>query len=126
MFDEAPHSKLDRIFFFLLTPLVALSLPSLLYCALEMAVWLVGGLKGGQAMLRRPPENGWVGLVAMQTAVYEWVLRLNSPATLAATGLFVVTLVWPRWRHWIGLALIPYGLLLCADFTLRWHSSLLP
>ena len=48
-------------------------------------------------------------------------MRWNSDVTMAATALFVSTLLLPRWRHWIGLALIPYGLLLCADFTLRWR-----
>jgi len=57
---------------------------------------------------------------------YQWVARWNSAATLAATGFFVWTLVLPRWRHWAALALIPYGLLLCADFTLRWRYTLLP
>ena len=34
--------------------------------------------------------------------------------------LLVTTLLLPRWRNYLALTLIPYGLLLCADFTLRW------
>ncbi len=114
------------MFLFLLLPLVALSLPSLLFCLLEIALWLHGSLSAGPVVFHLPPRNRWDGLLAMQTAIYQWIARWNSPATLAATAFFVVTLLRPRWRHWTGLALIPYGLLLCADFTLRMRYTVLP
>jgi hypothetical protein len=56
----------------------------------------------------------------LELASYDWVAHWNSPVTAAATAFFASTLLIPRWRHFAALALIPYGLLLCADFTLRW------
>jgi hypothetical protein len=67
-----------------------------------------------------PPLNLWDHLFSLQLFVYQWIARWNSAATLAATGFFASTLLLPRWRHYAIVALIPYGLLLCADFTLRW------
>lgn len=116
----------DRAFLLLLTPLTAVSLPSLVFCALELVLWLRSSLSGGRLEFHLPPENGWDQIFAMQSSVYLWVAHWNSIATLAATGFLIFTLIRPRWRHWTGLALIPYGVLLCADFTLRLRTALLP
>ena len=117
-----PH----RTFLFLLTPMAAATAPSLVYCLLTVALWAHGPIAGGAAHLRWPPESGWERVFAWQIRVYGWVARWNSAATLGATALFALALVWPRWRTWAGLALIPYGMLLCADFTLRWRYALMP
>jgi hypothetical protein len=116
----------DRTFLFLLTPIAAASVPSLVYCLLVAALWAHGLVAGRQVELHLPPASGWDHVFAWQISVYAWVARWNSVATLGATGLFAFTLVWPRWRTWAGLALIPYGMLLCADFTLRWRYALMP
>ncbi|HTX42201.1 MAG TPA: hypothetical protein VMD25_10270 [Acidobacteriaceae bacterium] len=113
----------DRAFFLLLLPLAALSLPSLAYCTLELALWLHGSLASGPVIFHLPPRSAWDMLFAIQSSAYDWVSRWNSAVTLMATAFFVSTLLRPRWRAWTGLALIPYGLLLCADFTLRWRIA---
>lgn len=120
------HENSDRAFFLLLTPLAALSLPSLAYCILELALWLHASLAAGPVVFHLPARTAWDMLFATQSSVYDWVSRWNSAATLVATAFFVFTLLRPRWRPWTGLALIPYGLLLCADFTLRWRFALTP
>jgi hypothetical protein len=116
----------DRSFLFLLMPLAAASLPSLLFCALEIALALHGKHGGSVLVFHLPPRTAWDRLLALQSSVYGWVSRWNAPATLGATGLIVATLLLPRWRHWIFFALIPFSVLLCADFTLHWRAALLP
>lgn len=116
----------NPIFLLLLVPLTAVSLPSLVYCALEVVMAVHGALSGGATALHLPPENGWDSLFVMQTHVHEWISRWNSLATLAATAFLASTLLLPRWRTWAGLALIPYGVLLCADFTMHWAYALMP
>jgi len=125
--SEFPRQiRSDRSFLFLLMPLAVASLPSLLFCALEIALALHGNHNGGFITFHLPPRTTWDRLLAMQSAVYGWVSRWNAPATLGATGLLVATLLLPRWRHWMLFALIPFGVLLCADFTLHWRAALLP
>jgi hypothetical protein len=126
MAESCRRSTPDRAFILLLTPLIAASLPSLLYCVLELALRMHGGFTSGTYVVRLPPENVWDRLFALQTLVYQWVARWNSLATLAATAFFVLTLFRPRWRTWRVLALIPYGVLLAADFTMHWRYALLP
>jgi hypothetical protein len=109
-----------RSFALLLTPLLAASLPSLAFCALALALWL-HGIPARPPVFHLPPQTAWDHLLALQLSVYRWIARWNSAVTLAATALFVSTLLRPRWRHYTLLALIPYSLLLCADFTLRWR-----
>jgi hypothetical protein len=110
----------NHLFLSLLVPLTAASLPSLAFCGLAVAMRLHGILTHGQTVLHFPPETGWDALGALQAHVQEWLAQWNSLATLAATGFFVSTLLVRRWRFWTGLALIPYGVLLCADFTMRY------
>jgi hypothetical protein len=110
----------NPLFLTLLVPLTAASLPSLVYCALAMVMRLHGIFTSGQTVLHMPPETGWDALLALEANVLEWLAQWNSLATLAATGFFVSTLLVRRWRFWTGLALIPYGVLLCADFTMRY------
>ena len=119
-----PHR--DRSFFLLLAPLAAVSVPSLVFCTLAVALWVHGLPARETIVLHLPPRSRWDDLFAMELSAYRWVARWNWAATLAATAFFVSTLLRPRWRHWIALALIPYGLLLCADFALRWRYALLP
>ncbi len=126
MSEGARRKLLDRAFFLLLIPLTAASLPSLVFCLLEVALWIHGAATSDPVVFHLPAQTGWDRLFAMQSMVYLWVARWNAVATLAATGLFAFTLLRPRWRHWTILALIPYALLLCADFTLRWRTALLP
>lgn len=126
MSEAARRYRYDRAFFLLLTPLAAASMPSLVFCVLETVLRVHSALAHGPAVFHLPPQTAWDRLFAIQTAVYQWVAHWNSLATLAATGLFVFTLVRPRWRQWSTLALIPYLLLLCADFTIRWRLPLLP
>lgn len=116
----------DRSFLFLLMPLVVASLPSLLFCALELALAFHGNHNGHLIVFHLPPRTAWDRMLALQLAVYGWLARWNASVTLAATGLLVATLLLPRWRHWMLLALIPFGVLLCADFTLHWRAALLP
>ena len=110
----------DRSFFLLLTPLAAASVPSLIFCALTAALWMHGFPAQHPSLFHFPPQGTWDQLLSFELSVYGFVTRWNSPATLAATAFFVTTLLLPRWRHLTALALIPYCLLLCADFTLRW------
>jgi hypothetical protein len=125
--SELPlRKRADRSFLFLLMPLAIASVPSLLFCALELALALHGNRSGNILVFHLPPHTMWDRLLALQSSVYGWVARWNASCTLAATGLFVATLLLPRWRQWMVLALIPFGLLLCADFTLHWRSALLP
>jgi hypothetical protein len=125
--SELPLRKSrDRSFLFLLMPLAVASLPSLLFCVLEVALAFHGKNNGSLIVFHLPPRTPWDRLLALQSSVYGWVARWNTSATLAATGLFVATLLLPRWRHWMVLALIPFGLLLCADFTLHLRAALLP
>ncbi len=106
--------------------MAAASLPSLLFCVFEIALWIHGISTRNPLVFHLPPESGWDRLFAAQSAVYGWVARWNAPATLAATAFVVSVLARPRWRPWAALALIPFALLLCADFTLRWRTALLP
>lgn len=117
--SEAPVRP-QTLFLSLLIPLTAVSLPSLVFCGLAVALWLHGIVTGGQTVLHVPPETAWDALFALEANVREWLAQWNSLATLAATGFFVATLLVRRWRFWMGLALIPYGVLLCADFTMRY------
>lgn len=126
MFEAVRRKIRDRAFFLLLTPLAAASLPSLLFCVLEAALWAHSASATKTLVFHLPAEGGWDRLFALQSAIYLWVARWNAMATLAATGLFVCTLLRPRWRTWSAFALVPYALLLCADFTLRWRTALLP
>jgi len=119
MRDVISHRQ-DRSFSLLLAPLAAASVPSLIFCALTAALWLHGFPIQRRGLFHLPPQGLWDQLLPLEISAYGFVSRWNSPATLAATALFVTTLLLPRWRHWTALALIPYGLLLCADFTLRW------
>lgn len=113
----------DRAFLMLLTPLTAASVPSLVFCALELALRLHTSL----ASTTSPNlSSGWDSLLSLQDSAYLWIAQWNSLTTLAATGFLISALVRPRWRQWTGLALIPYGVLLCADFTLRLRSVLMP
>jgi hypothetical protein len=112
----------DRPFTLLLAPLIAASLPSLIFCSLALVLWLhAAPATSAPVTFHLPPLNLWDHLFALQVSVYQWVERWNSAVTLAATAFFVSTLLLPRWRHYTVLALIPYSLLLCADFTLRWR-----
>ncbi|HEX3662162.1 MAG TPA: hypothetical protein VHU89_12060 [Acidobacteriaceae bacterium] len=125
--DLPRRKRNDRSFLFLLMPLAVASVPSLLFCALEIALALHGNRSGGSVLVfHLPPRSAWDRLLALQTSVYGWVARWNAFCTLAATGLLVATLLLPRWRHWLLLVLIPFGVLLCADFTLHWRAALLP
>lgn len=126
MSEAARGNLLDRAFFLLLAPLAAASLPSLIFCLLELVLWMHSAASQNALVFHLPPQTGWDRLFAVQSAVYLWVARWNTIATVAATALFAITLLRPRWRHWTAFALIPYALLLCADFTLRWRTALLP
>lgn len=125
MTEALPQKNRDRSFFLILAPLAAASFPSLIFCALALVLSL-HGVPGRTAVLHGTARSTWEQLLALELSAYRWVARWNSFATLAATAFFVSTLLQPRWRHWTSLALIPYGLLLCADFTLRWRSALIP
>jgi len=118
---EAERRHPDRAFFLLLTPLAAASLPSLLYCFLALVLWLHGAASGPSPAFHFPPQTAWDHLLAVEVSSYAWVAHWNSTVTLMATAFFVATLLRPRWRHFMGFALVPYSLLLCADFTLRWQ-----
>jgi hypothetical protein len=126
MSEAARRSLPDRAFFLLLASLAAWSLPSLVFCALEIALWLHSVSARGTVVFRLPPQTGWDHLFALQSFVYLLIARWNAVATLAASGLFVFTLLSPRWRPWLALALIPYAVLLCADVALRCRTALLP
>lgn len=123
MSEDVRRQNSDRAFFLLLTPLLAASLPSLLFCVLEVLLGLHRLRSPDTVTYHVPPQNAWDSFLALDAWVYQWVAHWNSLATLLATAFFVFTLF--RWRRWIPLALIPYGLLLCADFTLRWRYAFL-
>jgi len=110
----------DRSFALLLTPLVVASVPSLIFCALFLVLRLHGSPAHSPLTFHLPPETARDHLFSLELSVYQWVARWNSAVTLAATAFFVSTLLLPRWRYFALLALIPYSVLLCADFTLRW------
>lgn len=110
--------QLDRVFVLLLAPVTLASVPSLLFCALAVALRL-HGFGSSTLYFHFPPQTTWDHLFALEVAACEFVSHWNSAVTLAATAVFVSTMLLPRWRSYLTLALIPYGLLLCADFTLR-------
>lgn len=110
----------DRSFFLLLIPLAAASVPSLIFCVVSLVLRLRGHAAGVIPWLRMPANPPWDDLSSLGIAACDWVAHWNSLITLAATAFLVSTLLLRRWRHFAALALIPYGLLLCADFTLRW------
>lgn len=116
----------DRFFFVLLAPLMAASVPSLAYCALGLLMWGHRLFGDPQMVLHVPAENLWDRCFVLEANLIHWISQWNAAATLAATALFVFTLLRPRWRYWAGLALIPYGVLLCADFTMRWRYTMFP
>jgi hypothetical protein len=118
--ENGTAGRPDRSFVLLLTPLVVVSAPSLLYCVLVLMLRL-HGLSAAQIDFHVPAETVWDRVFALEVTVCRFVARWNSAATLAATVFFVSTIVQRRWRSYLALALIPYGLLLCADFTLRWR-----
>ena len=102
----------------LLAPLALAAIPSLLFCTLFLALRL-HGFSHASVYFHLPPQTAWDHLFALELSACAFVARWNSAVTLAATAVFVSTLLLPRWRSYLTLALIPYGLLLCADFTLR-------
>lgn len=112
--------------FVLLAPLFVAAVPSLLFCSLQAILWLHGTATGNPLVFHLPPVNKWDELFAMETDVCAWISRWNATVTLLATLVFVATLLRPRWRHGLIPALIPYSLLLCADFVLRWRYVFLP
>lgn len=126
MSDAVRRANLDRIFLLVLAPLMMAALPSVIYCAVGLLMGLHGMLAGDSMVLHIPAENLWDRCFVVQVHLLQWISHWNALATLAATGFFVFTLLRPRWRYWTGLALIPYGVLLCADFTMRWRYALLP
>ncbi len=95
MSELAFRNPRDRSFLFLLMPLAVASLPSLLFCVLEIALALHGKRNGSLIVFHLPPRTAWDRLLALQSSVYGWVARWNTSATLAATGLFVATLLLP-------------------------------
>jgi len=109
-----------RSFVLLLTPIVAASVPSFVFCTLALALWMHSANVTATVTFHLPPLSFWDHLFSLELSIYQWVARWNSAITLAATAFFASTLLLPRWRHYAVIALIPYGLLLCADFTLRW------
>jgi len=126
MSDRSRHEHRDRSFLWLLAPLLLASAPSLLFCVLEIALALHGSRSGGDLVFHLPPRTSWDRLLALQSSIYGWIARWNGVVTLAGTALLVATLLLQRWRRWLTLVTIPYGLLLWADFTLRWRPALLP
>lgn len=126
MSEAVRRNSHDRAFFLLLTPLAAASLPSLAFCILEMLLWLHASLTRGSVVFHLPAQTFWDHIFSLQSSLFHWIARWNSLATLAATAVFACTLLRPRWRTWTAFALIPYALLLCADFTLRWRTILMP
>jgi hypothetical protein len=125
MTETARSRNSGWVFFAFMAPLFVAALPSLLFCSLELILWLHGANQSPVAF-HLPPVNPWDRLFAMETAVYQWISRWNAAVTLLATMAFVATLLRPRWRHGLVPALIPYSLLLCADFALRWRYIFLP
>ncbi len=117
---DVERSRPTRFFLLLLTPLALVSVPSLLFCVFAVALRLLA-FPAGAVEFHFPAQTAWDHLPGLEAYACEFVARWNSAATLAATALFVTTLLLPRWRNYLTLAIIPYGLLLCADFTLRWH-----
>jgi hypothetical protein len=115
-----PEDQPNPLFLTLLVPLTAASLPSLVFCGLAAVLWLHAIFTSGQTVLHVPPLTAWDALFALEAHVQLWLAQWNALATLAATAFFVSTLLVRRWRFWTGLALIPYGVLLCADFTMRY------
>jgi hypothetical protein len=126
MAEKVRPRKSPWIVFLLLTPLFAASLPSLVFCAVEVLLWLHGAPGHSPVVFHLPPQGLWDRLFLMETVSYRWIARWNSAVTLFATLVFVLTLLRARWRYWTVLALIPYMVLLCADFTLRWRYALMP
>ena len=108
------------VFFLLLAPLTLAAAPSLFFCGLA-GVLRLHASRVGTLAFHMPAQTGWDELLALEVYAYEFVSHWNSAATLAATALFVTTLLLPGWRSYFKLALIPYALLLWADFALRWH-----
>jgi hypothetical protein len=121
---DSGERRTDRRFMVLLAPLAAVSAPSLLFCVLAMAIHVHGFSGGGDS--HRATQTGWEQAVALEISAYQFVARWNSAATLAATAFLVATILLRRWRSYTVLALIPYGVLLWADFTLRLHPTVLP
>lgn len=116
----------DHSVILLLAPLFLASMPSLVYCALVGMLWLHGAPAKGPVVFHLPPANLWDRMFAVEAFVFRWIAAWNSVATVAATLVFASIILRPRWRHWLVLALIPYAVLLCADFTLRWRYALMP
>jgi hypothetical protein len=114
----------DRAFLSLLAPLIAASLPSVVFWSLVLASGLHGICAGNQIVFRLPPHSFWDRLFILEARIYAWLTRWNSAATCTATAFLVFTLFRRRWRAFSGLALIPYGVLLCADFAMRWHNAI--
>jgi hypothetical protein len=109
----------------LLATLGAVSAPSLVFCVLAIVLRL-HGWSAATTYFHLPAQTTWDRVFAMEAGACAFVARWNWAATLAATAFFVSAMLRPRWRGYLALALIPYGLLLCADFTLRWRAALLP
>ncbi|MGC2636223.1 MAG: hypothetical protein WA294_03525 [Acidobacteriaceae bacterium] len=124
MAEAVHHANPDRAFLSLLMPLTAASLPSVVFCALVLASGVHAICAGNQVVFHIPPLSLWDRLFILEAQLYAWLMPWNSAATLAATAFFVFTLSRRRWRPFSGLALIPYGVLLCADFTMRWHNAI--
>lgn len=126
MAEAVRGSNPDRSVFLLVAPLFLVSLPSVLYCALVGLLWLHGVPAKGPMVFHLPPETFWDRLFAVEASVYEWIAQWNAVATVAATLVFACMILRRRWRHWLVLALIPWCVLLCADFALRWRYALMP
>lgn len=126
MVEDFRGSNPARAGFLLLAPLFVASLPSLIYCVLVAMLWLHGAPAHGNLVFHLPPQTFWDRMFAVEASVYLWIARWNSIATTVATLVFATIILRPRWRPWLVPALIPYSVLLCADFTLRWRYALMP
>src|SRR6187402_1846023 len=102
-------------YFGLLLLLVASSLPSLLFCGVELLLALHGHFGWNRTSYRTPPANFWDWLLGVDALLYAMVSRWSLFLTLAATLLLAVSLVRRRWRALAAFALLPYLLIVAAD-----------
>jgi hypothetical protein len=125
---SAPVSerRTRQVYLGLIVAMVAASVPSLLFCALEALLAWHGHWSWASRQYHLPAENGWDRLLGMDAMAYMWVARWNRLVTIAATVFMLASLARRRWRALVGFALLPYGVILAADLVLRLRYHSLP
>ena len=126
MSSPRPARHSETTYLGLIILMVAASVPSLLFCTLEILLVMHGHMSWNEARYHVPSQNGWDQLLGFDALAYGFIARWNGFITLLATVFMLCSLLRKPWRALIRFALLPYLVILAADLILRLRYHLLP